>query len=281
MRKIIISMDGQFIQADAALLGSLTPGVLKAQGVFETMSARKGRIIRLEDHLRRLSRGLKVLSIRRTGLFAAIRENICQVLKVNRLQDARVRVMVWQKRGPASPAGGRLHRAIIAEPFHPPAARQYAKGFNVMLTSGHRRRTPVPIKSLDYHIFRKSFQKARSAGFDDALLLNSKGELVEGSRTNIFLVKDGVLLTPPVAAGCLPGITRQAVLERARRLKIRCVSQPLKAADLLEADEAFLTNALLGIMPLTSVNSNPIGAGNPGAVTSRLCKSCKTGLRRG
>jgi branched-chain amino acid aminotransferase len=270
MRRPVIWLDGKFVKAGDSLLHSLTPGILKAKGIFETMRAQKGRILRFEDHFRRMSRGLKVLSIRRVVSFAAIRQNIRHVLKANCLKDARVRLMVWQKGGHASPIGGRLHCAVIAAALQPPSVRQYAKGFKAMLTGGHRRRTPVPIKSLDYRIFRQSLQKARAAGCDEALLLNRKGELIEGSRTNIFLVKDGVLLTPPAAGGCLPGITRQAVLDRARRLKIRCVSRPLKAMDLLEADEAFLTNALLGIMPLTGVDLTSIGAGKPGPVTLKL-----------
>lgn len=270
MQRPIVWLDGEFVKAGDSLLRSLTPGILKARGVFETMRARNGRAVRLKDHLRRMSRGLKVLGIRRTVSSAAIVQNIRQVWKANRLKDARVRLMVWQKCGHASPIGGRPHCAIIAGPLQPPSARKYAQGFKAMLTGGHRRRTQVPIKSFDYRIFRESLQKARAAGCDEALLLNRQGELIEGSRTNIFLVKDGVLWTPPVAAGCLQGITRQAVLGLARRLKIRCVSRRLMAADLFEADEAFLTNALLGIMPLTQAGSKPIGTGKPGPITLRL-----------
>jgi branched-chain amino acid aminotransferase len=273
MRRPIIWLDGEFVKAEEPLLHSLTPGVLKAQGVFETLRARNGRAVRLKDHLRRMSRGLKVLGIQRPVSFAAIPQNICHVLKANRLKDARVRLMVWQK-------GGRLYCAITAATLQSPTARKYAQGFKAWLTGGHRRRTRVPIKSLDYRIFRQSLQKARAAGCDEALLLNRKGELIEGSRTNIFLVKDGVLLTPPVTAGCLPGITRQAVLGLARRLKVRCVSRRLKAAELFEADEAFLTSALLGIMPLTRVDSNPVGPGKPGPVTQGLCRALREFSRR-
>lgn len=265
MRKPIIWLDGKLIEAKPSLLESLAPGVLKAKGVFETMRAREGKIPLLAAHLKRMSRGLKVLKLAPPVPVSRIREHITRLLEVNRLQNARVRVMVWHK-------GGRRHCAIICEPFQAPGARQYSKGFKAMLTGGHRRQTPVPVKSLDYKIFRESLRKARAAGFDEALLLNHKGELVEGSRTNIFLVKDNCLLTPPVASGCLPGVMRQMVLDRARRLKIRCVAKPLQGRDLLEADEAFVTNALLGTMPLTRLGSKPIGAGKPGPVTLRLRK---------
>ena len=263
MFKKFLWLDGEMVEAKPSLLKSLTPGVLRAKGVFETMRVSNGKAALLEAHLKRMSRGLNVLNLFRPKSLAAIPENISQLLKINRLKNARVRLMVWQK-------GGGVHGAIVVEPFKIPTAQQYKEGFKGMLANGHRRQTPVPIKSLDYAIFRESLRKARAAGFDEALLVNSKGELVEGSRTNIFLVKDNCLFTPPIKSGCLPGVTRQAVLECARKLKLRCAAKTLKARDLLEADEAFVTNALLGIMPLTRVGSKPIGTGKPGPVTRRL-----------
>ncbi len=263
MREPIIWLDGKWVEAKPSLLQSLTPGVLKSKGVFETMRVANGKVVLLDVHLKRMSRGLKVLDLTRPKSLFTIRGQISQLLKVNRLKNARARLMVWQK-------AGRVHCAIICEPIKPLTARQHSKGFKGMLVNEHRRKTSVPIKSLDYAIFRDSLQKARAAGFDEALFLNRKGDLAEGSRTNIFLVKDKVLCTPPITSGCLPGVTRQAVLERARKLKLRCATKPLKAQDLFEADEAFLTNALIGIMPLTGLDKQQIGTGKPGPVTLRL-----------
>jgi branched-chain amino acid aminotransferase len=265
MFKKFLWLDGEMVEAKPSLLQSFTPGVLKAKGVFETMRARKGQVVLIAAHLKRMSRGLKVLNLTPPKSLSTIQKNIFQLLKINRLKNARVRVMLWQK-------GAGVHCAIIVEPLQAPTAGQYSKGFKAMLTNGHRRQTPVPIKSLDYGIFRERLQQACAAGFDEALLLNRKGELVEGSRTNIFLVKDNFLLTPSVKSGCLPGVTRQVVLAAARRLELRCAAKALNARDLFKADEAFLTNALLGIMPLASLDLKPIGTGKPGPVTRRLRK---------
>ncbi len=265
MSKKFFWLDGEFVEATPALLESLTPGVLKAKGVFETMRAQNGKVNFLATHLRRMSRGLKVLHLPPTIYHLKIYLNILELLKLNRLKTARVRLMIWRK-------GKILHHAIVAQPLERLTAAQYRKGFSASLTNGHHRETCVPIKSLDYGIFREGLRKARSAGFDEALFVNRKGELVEGSRTNIFLVKDNCLLTPPIASGCLPGVMRQQVISAARRLKIRCAAKPLNAQDLLTADEAFVTNALLGIMPLTGLDKQKINTGNPGPITRRLAR---------
>ncbi|MBI3616860.1 MAG: aminotransferase class IV family protein [Candidatus Omnitrophica bacterium] len=265
MSKKFLWLDGKLVEAKHSFLESLTPGVLKAKGVFETMRVSNGKAALLEAHLRRMSRGLKVLGIRWSMSYRTIPANIRQLLRVVSLTEARVRVMLWQK-------GAGVHCAIVAEALAPPSARRYKEGFKAILTNGHRRQTPVPIKSLDYAIFREGLEKARAAGFDEALFVNRKNELVEGSRTNIFLVKDNCLFTPPIKSGCLPGVTRQRVIAAARGLKIHCATRALTAADLFNADEAFVTNALLGIMPLTGLDKQPIGTGNPGPVTSRLRK---------
>lgn len=263
MFKKLLWLDGQWVAAKPSLLESLTPGVLKAKGVFETMRVSNGKVALLEAHLKRMSRGLKVLNLTPPKSFSAIPENVFRLLKINRLQNARVRLMVWQK-------NGRTHVAIVAQALQAPSARQYKEGFKAILTNGHQRNTSEPVKSLDYQIFRESLKRARAAGFDEALFVNHKNELVEGSHTNIFLVKDNCIFTPPIKSGCLPGVTRQVVLARARRLKIRCAAKALNARDLFGADEAFVTNALLGIMPLTGLDKQKISNGKPGPVTRRL-----------
>ncbi|MBI5150258.1 MAG: aminotransferase class IV family protein [Candidatus Omnitrophica bacterium] len=266
MRKLTIWLDDKFRETTPTLLRSLAPGILKAKGVFETMRVSNGKIDLLKAHLQRMSRGLKVLKMG-TAPFKkkALSPLMRQLLRVNRLKDARVRLMVWKE-------GRGLHRAIVVQPLEKLTAAQYRRGFSVLLMKGHRRQTPVPVKSLDYAIFREGLRKAREGGFDEALFVNHKSELVEGSRTNIFLVKDNCIFTPPITSGCLSGIMRQQVISAARRLKLRCAVRPLTAADLFAADEALLTNALLGIMPLTRLDKQKISTGKPGPVTIRFSK---------
>lgn len=273
MPKKLLWLDNKLVEATPTLLESLTPGVLKAKGVFETMRVSSAEVNFLPDHLRRMSRGLKVLGLHASISLPSVRKDMRQLLKMNGLKDARVRLMIWRE-------GKTLHRAIVAQPLEKPTAAQYRKGFSASLTNGHHRQTCVPVKSLDYGIFREGLRKARAAGFDEALFVNHKGELVEGSRTNIFLVKDNCLFTPPIKSGCLSGVMRQQVISAARRLKIHYSAKTLNAEDLFASDEAFVTNALLGIMPLTRLGQKKIGTGKPGPVTRRLCLGLQEFPRR-
>jgi branched-subunit amino acid aminotransferase/4-amino-4-deoxychorismate lyase len=111
---------------------------------------------------------------------------------------------------------------------------------------------------------------ARAGGYDEAIFLNEKGYVAEGTTTNIFLVSNGELITPSVESGVLPGITREAVLEIARTSDIRANEMLVKLDELVEAKEAFVTNSILEVMPLVSVEGKPIGTGKPGKLTRDL-----------
>ena len=113
-------------------------------------------------------------------------------------------------------------------------------------------------------------EKARQAGFDDAILLNDQGKPVEGSSSNLFLVIGDELVTPATGSGILPGVTREAVLEICSRERIRAVEREVTFRELISADEVFLTNSMIEIMPVSQVDENPIGRGVPGQVTEKL-----------
>jgi branched-chain amino acid aminotransferase len=116
---------------------------------------------------------------------------------------------------------------------------------------------------------------ARAAGCDEAILLNEQGYLAEGSTTNIFLVSNKELITPSLESGVLPGITREVVLEIARAANIKTLERQVELEELIEAEEAFLTNSILEIMPLTWFESKPIGTGKPGDLTKELLAALK------
>ncbi|MCA9399713.1 MAG: aminotransferase class IV family protein, partial [Candidatus Omnitrophica bacterium] len=117
---------------------------------------------------------------------------------------------------------------------------------------------------------RRALQEAKSRGYDEAILLNRNGQLVEGSTTNLFFVKNGVLFTPSTRCGCLSGIVRQIILDCARTHNIPVQTGAYSIKDLQKADEAFITNSLIGVKPLVSVDGHGIGKASAGAVTAKL-----------
>jgi branched-subunit amino acid aminotransferase/4-amino-4-deoxychorismate lyase len=136
------------------------------------------------------------------------------------------------------------------------------------------------MKTLNFldHIIAK--MEAKEAGFNEGIIINTEGFIVEGTVSNIFMVKDGSLSTPAKEMGLLPGITRQAVLEIAEAKQMQAEEGKITLNKLLEADEAFLTNSLVEIMPLVEVDGHPVGKGTPGPVTQELIRSYKELVRK-
>jgi branched-chain amino acid aminotransferase len=165
---------------------------------------------------------------------------------------------------------------IIVKPLEAPPERSFRDGITVALV-GIRRNHPQAlnpmIKSNNLLNNALAMQEAYRRGADEALMLNQAGELVECSQSNFFLVRNGRVLTPPVSAGLLPGITREFVLEMAAELRIPAAEARLTPADLRTADEAFLTGTTREITPVVVVDGRPIGRGNPGEITTRLLAS--------
>lgn len=273
MNERMIFLDGKMVKGGAALIDALAPGTIQRKGVFETMRLGGGKIFAWEDHLRRLSRGLKALGIPQPFSKARWENYLEETLRSNRLNNARIRLAVWQE-------GQCLRTAIVGQTFNY-SEDDYKKGFKAVISNIRRKKNPFShIKSLDYVCFRRAFQEAQVRGYDEAILLNNRHELVEGSRSNIFLIKRGVLHTPAVRCGCLNGITRQAVLRCARQAGIPCRAGGMAARRLDQADEAFLTNALIGVMPLTRVGTRTIGQGKMGPLTQQLMEAYRVEISR-
>jgi len=261
----IIFLDGQVVPEDTSVIGRLAPGVLPGKGVFETMRAYRGTLFLLEEHLKRLYTGLRTLTLTLRYTQEQLREFLYTTIQTNQLRSARVRLTVWQEKR-------HTHISIIAVPYRSHTASTYRRGFKVIVSSmkQNERMTKPHVKSIRYQRFLDAYQESLNKGCDEALLLNRTGHLAECSRSNLFFVKEKQLLTPTVACGCLDGITRQAVMRIAQGRGIRCKTVTARLCRLLGADEAFVTNSLIEIMPLTSVDGHRIGPGCRGPLTTRL-----------
>jgi len=265
-----IFLDGEMVKARPRLIESLVPGIVQGKGVFETMRLFNGTIFMLEEHLGRLFRGLKTFKIQPPYSKGKLKQYLYQTIKMNTLKEARIRLAVWK-------TDQRLHIAIVCQNIGKRSDAKYKEGFKAILTDVQRNKTRYSnIKSMDYSCFRTAFQKAQEEGCDEAILLNNRRELVEGSRTNIFYIKDQMLFTPAVKCGCLSGITRKIVIQCARRLKITCRAVAADIGDLLKSDEAFVTNSLIGVMPLTVIDGKMIGRGKMGPLTQKILQTYQT-----
>jgi branched-chain amino acid aminotransferase group I len=258
----IVYLNGALVPREQARISPFDLGFFYGYGLFETMRAYSGRIFRLRAHLDRLAGSAAVLGL---PVETDVLEQACyEVLHANHLADARVRLSVSMGEGqgtPDPPADPQPTVLISVASFTPPSSGAYQKGFRAIVSSiGENSRSPLArMKSANYLNQVLARREARAAGADEALLLNERGLLCEGSMTNVFLAAAGTLVTPGEESGCLPGITRRAVIELASGLGIAAAEREVELDELLQADEAFVTNSVLGIMPLREVDGRPIG----------------------
>jgi branched-chain amino acid aminotransferase group I len=275
----IIYLNGSLIPRDQARISPLDYGFLYGFGLFETMRAYNGRIFRIESHLERLEYavGVLALQINVSDLKGAAQDTVA----ANQLQDARVRITVSAGEGEMVPDPATCIKPtvmIIAGPYKPYPEQVYNRGFTVSVSSIRRNsKSPVAmLKSMNYMESMLAKREAKSSGFDETILLNEKGLLAEASMSNIFIVSGGILRTPGQESGILPGITRSIVLTLASQCGIDAVEHDIESDVLFHADEVFLTNSLIEIMPVTGVQSKPVGNGEPGQVTRRLMEAYKS-----
>ena len=256
-----IFLDGTFIEVKRSLVKSLTPGVLKAKGVFETMRFENGKILALDAHLKRLSKGLKFQNIQSPYSIKKLKDLILSFPQANSCRPARIRLIVWKEKS-------QIRVVIVSEP-----ASALPKSYRAIVSKIIRPKNQFShLKSLDYSDSRRSFLEAKRQGYDEAILLNREGKVVEGSRTNIFFVKKGTLYTPSLKCGCLNGITRQMILRIARQNKIACQMVEANPQSLRNADEAFLTNSVQGVVPLVAVGKCRINKAKIGSLTKYFRK---------
>jgi len=276
----IIYLNGQLIPRSKAKLSPFDHGFLYGYGLFETMRAYNGHIFRFDRHLARLRHSAQSLGLTHSILNVVegkqSLETACmETLEANKLKDARLRLTVSAGEGDMTPDPSTCPSPtvlITARNLIPLPPEKYESGFKAAL-SPLRRNSQSPLSRLKSTCYTENIlarMAARAAGCDEAILLNEQGYLAEGSSTNIFLVSNGELITPCFESGVLPGITRDAVLEIARTSNIKATERWVELNELIEAQEAFLTNSILELMPLVSVEGRPISTGKPGKLTGDL-----------
>ncbi len=268
---IRIFVDGK-IDDESAAVPVLDRGFLYGDSVYEVTRTVGGRCVDLDRHLDRLERSATAIwlpAIARETLVAAIEATLLSAAN----PDSYVRIIVTRGAGeinldPAAADHARL--VVIVRPLVLPDVALYESGVGVAIVDVQRnpRRALDPaIKSGNYLNNIMALASARRAGAYESIMCNPEGRLVEGSTTNVFVVKGGALATPAFADGLLDGITRRRVLELCAANGIAAGEAHLAADDLRQADEAFLTSSIRGVLPITSVDGKPVGDGKPGPLT--------------
>jgi branched-chain amino acid aminotransferase len=276
MKKMKIWMNGRLVDSAHAKVSVSDRGFLYGDGVFETMRSYAGVVFRIDAHLNRLTGSLKVMSIKPPYSMKCLKKMIYKSLAANDLKSAYIRITITRGEGRFAldlKDVSRPNTVIVAKEFGEYPDRMYKRGIRAMCVNGTRQNEYSPvtgIKSINYmnHIIARL--DAKGHGFDDAILLNTKGDIAEGAASNIFLVKDNALVTPSIGSGILPGITRDVVIGIVRKLKISLKEKTVTYRELINADEVFLTNSLVEMLPVVNIDRRTIGNGSPGAVTRLL-----------
>ncbi len=259
-----------------ARLSVLDNGFVFGDGVYETLRTYAGRPFHLDRHLARLRRSAQRLGFEVCPADAAIAARLGAVLEGARNPESFIRIIASRGVGDISYRFDRVKGptlVIVAKPFEPLPEPCFTDGIPVAITSVCRNPPNAldpAIKSCNLLNNILAVREAQGRGAIEGLLLNAAGELAEGASSNVFIVKSGRVLTPPLSAGLLAGITRELVLERAPALGIEAAEVPLTPRDLLAADEAFLTSTLKEVAPIRTVDGSLLANGNPGPITLKL-----------
>jgi branched-subunit amino acid aminotransferase/4-amino-4-deoxychorismate lyase len=244
-------LDGRFLPETEALVPAVDPAFLYGRGLFEVVRGYDGRPFRLRDHLERMRHSARRFGIpfRAPALEPVIRE----LSRRNRAPDSYIRVTL----------SSRGHLLVLVRPRRPLPAAWYERGAKILVAPWQRdpRAPVVGHKTLSYFENVLAHEEALRRGCADMILVGPGDEILEGCVSNIFLVFDGKIVTPPLGRGILPGVTRRVVMELAR-VRERVV----RRRELREADEVFITNALIGVLPV----------GRPGPVARQVAAAYRS-----
>lgn len=273
---MLVYLNGHFVPKDEAMVSVFDHGFLYGDGIYETMRAYGGRIFLMDKHLVRLKHSAAAITLQLPLPLEKIGEALNESLRVNKLLDAYVRLQI--SRGPGEigldPALCPAPTMVIAvKPFKDYPAEQFEKGVSAVIVKT-RRNHPLALSPAikGTNFLNNILAKIESiqAGAYEGIMLNWEGYVAEGTISNLFTVKKCVLQTPHLDTGILEGVTRGLVLFLAKKEHIQTKEAMLKPKDLYDADECFITNSTVEIMPVTTVDGKKIGEGVPGPVTRAL-----------
>ena len=272
----IVFMNDRLVPEDEARVSVFDHGLLYGDGVFEGMRSYSSRVFRLDAHIDRLWESAQAICLKIPLTKEAVAQAVNDTLAANGLADGYVRLLVTRGAGTLGLDPNRTKNPqviVIADTISLYPREHYEKGLRIVTAATQRTQAAAlspRIKSLNYLNNIMAKLEGLQAGCVEALMLNHKGEVAECTGDNIFVVRKGLLLTPPPDAGILEGITRGAVMELARSAGIDCREATLTRHDLYTAEECFLTGTAAEVIPVVEIDGRSIGTGRPGPVTAKL-----------
>ncbi|HDI10328.1 MAG TPA: branched-chain-amino-acid transaminase [Euryarchaeota archaeon] len=281
-REVYVYIDGSFYPKDEAKISVFDHGFLYGDGVFEGIRVYNGLIFKLREHIERLYKSAKHIKLEIPIEKEEMINRVVEAVKKNGFKDAYIRLIVTRGIGDLGLDPRKCPKpsiVIIVQPMGPLLGKEaQEKGAKAIISSIRRIPTDclsAEIKSLNYLNSILARIEANEAGAHEAIMLDKRGFVSEGTGDNVFIVKDNKIITPPNTAGILEGITRNRVMELGRELGYEVSEEEITVHDLYTADEVFLTGTAAEIVPVVEINGRKIGNGRPGPVTKRLMEEFK------
>jgi branched-chain amino acid aminotransferase len=271
-----VYMNGKLVDKKDAKVSIFDHGFLYGDGVFEGIRSYKGLVFKLKEHIDRLYESAHTIMLKMPMNKKQMIDAVIKTLKANKLKDAYIRLVVTRGPGDLGLDPRKCTSPsvfIIADriALYPP--RLYKEGLE-LITVPTSRNIPEAlspqVKSMNYLNNIMAKIEAVNSGHEEAIMLNPQGYVAECTGDNIFIVKQKEVLTPPAYVGILKGITRQAVMDLAREMRIKVRREMMTRHDLFNADECFLTGTAAEIIPVVRIDGRKIGEGKPGKMTKKL-----------
>ena len=276
-----VYIDGKFYPEEDAKISVFDHGLLYGDGVFEGIRIYKRRLFMMDEHVKRMFNGAKVLRLEIPMSPAELIDAVRETARTNDITEGYVRLIVTRGVGDLGLSPFKCSGAsviVIASTIKIYPDEVYERGLKVV-TVATRRNNPdalsPQIKSLNYLNHIMAHFEVVHAGADEGLMLNDAGYITECVVDNFFVVRDGVVITPPTNVGALNGITREVVFRQCPQVGIEIEEQNLSLVEAYTSDECFLTGTAAEIAPITYIDERPIGDGHPGPVTRKLMETFK------
>ncbi|MDO4629252.1 MAG: branched-chain-amino-acid transaminase [Planctomycetia bacterium] len=271
-----VYINGEYFAKEDAKISVFDHGLLYGDGIFEGMRAYSGKVFRHQDHMDRLWNSARAIALEIPMTKEEMMKAVDDTLALNGLTDAYIRLVVTRGAGnlglsPRNCSNPRV--IIITDKIKLYPQELYENGMEIVTASTIRMPAAAlspRIKSLNYLNNIMAKLEALNANCEEALLLNSNGEIAECTGDNIFIIQDGIIYTPPTDAGILEGITRAAVIDLAKELGYELREVPRTRHDLYISDECFLTGSAAELIPVVKIDGRPIGDGKVGPITRNL-----------